>query len=160
MTGTPGASSESPASSLSGAPGTVEEEEIDEEEADLASYVEDLEEDAAFDEFEEETHAAGEHTQPATEMAASAESSANVVPFSAEPVSVETAEAVQAAEELNDAAEDEAELEEAQAEAEALLDAEAIGTGTLDARAEVRAPAATAAYTQRARRPPSQRARG
>src|SRR5207249_11378655 len=45
------------------------------------------------------------------------------------------------------------ELEEAQAEAEALLDAEARGTGTVDARAEVRAPAATAGYTQRAQRP-------
>jgi ribonuclease G len=157
---TPAVSNEPTGSPLSTASGTVEEEEIDEEEADLASYVEDLEEDAAFDEFEEETHAAGEHTEPATEMAASAESSANVVPFSAEPVSVETAEAVQAAEELNDAAADEAELEEAQAEAEALLDAEAIGTGTLDARAEVRAPAATAAYTQRARRQPSERDRG
>ena len=157
-TETSAVSNEPAASALSTASGTVEEEEIDEEEADLASYVEDLEEDAAFDEFEEETHAAGEHTEPATEMAASAENSANVVPFSAEPVSVETAEAVQAAEELNDAAEDEAELEEAQAEAEALLDAEAIGT--LEARAEVRAPAATAAYTQRARRQPSERDRG
>ena len=45
------------------------------------------------------------------------------------------------------------ELEEAQAEAEALLDAEARGTGTVDARAEVRAPAGTAGYTQRAPRP-------
>jgi Rne/Rng family ribonuclease len=135
------------------AAGTVEEEEIDEEEADLASYVEDLEEDAAFDEFEEETHAAGEHMEPGTEIAASADSGANVVPFSAEPVSLETAEVAHAAEEVEDAAEDEAELEEAQAEAEALLAAEAVGEGTVDARAEVRAPEATAAYTQRARRP-------
>jgi Rne/Rng family ribonuclease len=159
-TETPAVSNEPVASALSTKPGTVEEEEIDEEEADIASYVEDLEEDAAFDEFEEETHAAGEHTGPSTEIAASAESGANVVPFSAEPISVEIAETVEAAEELNDAAENEAELEEAQAEAEALLDAEAIGTGTLDARAEVRAPAVTAAYTQRARRQPSERDRG
>jgi Rne/Rng family ribonuclease len=145
---------------LSSASGTVEEEEIDEEEVDLASYVEELEEDAAFDEFEEETHAAGEDAEPATEIAASADGGTNVVPFSAEPVSPETAEAVQAAEELDDAAEDEAELEEAQAEAEALLDAEAIGTGTVDVRAEVRAPAATAAYTQRARRQSFDRDRG
>jgi ribonuclease G len=34
-----------------------------------------------------------------------------------------------------------------------LLDAEGRGTGTVEARAEVRAPAATAAYTQRAARP-------
>ena len=135
------------------AAGTVEEEEIDEEEADLASYVEDLEEDAAFDEFEEETHAAGEHMEPTAEIAASADRGANAVPFSAEPVSLETAEVAHAAEEVDDAAEDEAELEEAQAEAEALLAAEAVGDGTADARAEVRAPAATAAYTQRARRP-------
>jgi Rne/Rng family ribonuclease len=160
ITGIPGASNESPASALSGVPGTVEEEEIDEEEVDIASYVEDLEEDAAFDEFEEETHAAGERAGPSTEIAASAESGANVVPFSAEPVSAETLEVAHAAEEVDDAAEDEAELEEAQAEAEALLDAEAIGTGTVDARAEVRAPAATAAYTQRARRQPSDRDRG
>ena len=42
-----------------GGAGTLEEEEIEEEEADLAHYVEDLEEDAAFEELEEETHAAG-----------------------------------------------------------------------------------------------------
>jgi ribonuclease G len=48
---------------------------------------------------------------------------------------------------------EELELEEAQAEAEAMLDAEARGNGTVDARAEVRAPAATAGYTQRAPRP-------
>ena len=63
------------------AAGTVEEEEIEEEEADLAHYVEELEEDAAFEELEEETHAAGEHDhdheheQPAQEIAASAEAS-------------------------------------------------------------------------------------
>jgi Rne/Rng family ribonuclease len=45
------------------------------------------------------------------------------------------------------------ELEEAQAEAEAMLDAEARGNGTVDARVEVRAPAATAGLTQRAPRP-------
>ena len=45
------------------------------------------------------------------------------------------------------------ELEEAQAQAEALLAAEAGEPGTVDARAEVRAPAATAGYTQRAPRP-------
>jgi Rne/Rng family ribonuclease len=48
---------------------------------------------------------------------------------------------------------EELELEEAQAEAEALLDAEAGGTGNADVRAEVRAPAGTAGYTQRAPRP-------
>ncbi len=56
--------------------GTLEEEEIEEEEADLSHYVEDLEEDASFEELEEETHAAGEHEhheQPIQEIAASAE---------------------------------------------------------------------------------------
>jgi len=38
-----------------GSAGTLEEEEIEEEEADLAHYVEELEEDAAFEEMEEET---------------------------------------------------------------------------------------------------------
>jgi Rne/Rng family ribonuclease len=139
---------------------TMEEEEIDEEEADLSSYVEELEEDAAFDEFEEETHAAGDHAEPAAEpetagreIAASAESGADVVPFSPEPVSQGTVEVAQAEEEVDEAAEDEAELEEAQAEAEALLAAEAVGSGAVEGRAEVRAPAATAAYTQRPQRP-------
>jgi Rne/Rng family ribonuclease len=137
--------------------GTVEEEEIEEEEADLAHYVEELEEDAAFEELEEETHAAGEHEhahqQPAREIAASAEpSSADAVPFSAEPVSSEEID-VAAADEVDEEAEDEAELDEAQAEAEAALAAEAGGAGMTEARAEVRAPAGTAGYTQRAPRP-------
>jgi ribonuclease G len=130
--------------------GTVEEEEIDEEEADVASYVEDLEEDEAFDEYEEETHAAGDFAQPAAEreIAASAEAGSSVAPF-------ETAggEAAEAEEEGDGPSAAEAELEEAQAEAEALLAAEAVGNGTVDASVVVRAPAATAAYTQRARRP-------
>src|SRR5450631_2335034 len=131
--------------------GTVEEEEIDEEEADIASYVEELEEDAAFDEYEEETHAAGDYNHPAAEgeIAASAENGNSVAPF--EAASGENAEAAE--EEGDEGSEVEAELEEAQAEAEALLAAEAVGDGTVDARAEVRAPAATAGYTQRARRP-------
>jgi ribonuclease G len=132
---------------------TMEEEEIDEEEADLAAYVEELDQEGAFDEFEEETHAAGE--EPATgELAAvPVESGATVVPFSPEPVVQEAGEVEQAEEEVDDVEEEEAELEEAQAQAEALLDSEDQSTGTVDARAEVRAPAATAAYTQRAARP-------
>jgi ribonuclease G len=156
----PGHSDQTPSAPPAGAlsagtsAGTMEEEEIDEEEAGLASYVEDLEEDAAFDEFEEETHAADDHIQPTAEreIAASAENTTDVVPFSAEPVSAEIAEVAQAEEEVDEAAEAEAELEEAQAEAEALLAAEAVGTGTMEGRAELRAPAATAAYTQRTHR--------
>ena len=55
--------------------GTIEEEEIEEEEADLAHYVEELEEDAAFEELEEETHEANEYNEPAPEIAASGGSS-------------------------------------------------------------------------------------
>jgi ribonuclease G len=144
------------------AEGTIEEELIEEEEADLASYVEDLEEDAAFEELEEETRSAEEYREPVTrEIAASAEAVLTVSEASApepfvieggidEPVSGEVDEAVAEQEEKEA---EEAELEEAQAQAEALLDAEARGDGTVDARVEVRAPAGTAAYTQRAPRP-------
>ncbi|HZQ18996.1 MAG TPA: Rne/Rng family ribonuclease [Terriglobales bacterium] len=149
-----------PSASVSGRPEqTFEEEEIDEEEADISAYVEELEEEGAFDEFEEETHAAGEEPGASEQIAASAESGANIVPFSAEAVSEETADVEQSVEDVDEAAEEEAELEEAQAEAEALLAAEGVSNGTIDARAEVRAPAATAAYTQRAYRPGYDRAR-
>src|SRR5579862_2044901 len=134
--------------------GTVEQEEIEEEEADLASYVEELEEDATFDEMEEETHHA-EDCQPQTEqIAASAETSEHpVVPFSNELASSPASEVAAAEEGPDEQADEDAELEEAQEQAEALLDAEARGNGTVDARAEVRAPAGTAPYTQRAQRP-------
>ena len=135
------------------ASGTMEEEEIEEEEADLSSYVDDLEEDAAFEEMEEETHAAHEFHETVNEIAASGEPAPEAaVPFSSDPISGETAE-VAGAEEVDDEAEEEAELEEAQAEAEALLDAEGRNNGTVDARVEVRAPVPTAGYTQRAQRP-------
>ncbi len=144
------------------AEGTIEEEVIEEEEADLASYVEDLEEDAAFEELEEETRSAEQYREPLTqEIAASSETaqmtqqSPTTEPFVIEggmdePVSGEVDEAVAEQEEKEA---EEAELEEAQAQAEALLDAEARGDGTVDARVEVRAPAGTAAYTQRTSRP-------
>src|SRR2546422_10607310 len=54
---------------------------------------------------------------------------------------------------MDEEEEEEAELEEAQAEAEAEVEAEALANGSADARVEVRAPAATAPYTQRAPRP-------
>jgi hypothetical protein len=126
--------------------GMMEEEEIDEEEAALSDYVDALGDEGGFEEFEEETHAAGERTeiQPSHLIAASAEKEEDMVPFSSEPVSQEIAEVGQAEEEVDEVAAEEAELEQAQAEAEALLDAEVQGTGTVDVRAEVRAPAATA----------------
>jgi ribonuclease G len=123
--------------------GHVEEQEIEEEEADLAAYGDDAEDDDSFEEVEEETHA------PGTELltAAAAE---------AAPAAGETAEAggdvPEAVLEAEEREAEELELEEAQAEAEAMLEAEAIGDGTVDASAEVRAPAPEARLLQRARR--------
>ncbi len=144
------------ARSASGA-GTIEEEEIEEDEAELSDYVEELEEDAAFEEMEEETSEAGIYQSQATQQIAAAadpmmESStflSQVEEGNNEAAEVEAASDVE--HEEKEAAE--AEIEEAQAEAEAILDAEGRGNGTVDARAEVRTPAATAAYTQRAPRP-------
>jgi Rne/Rng family ribonuclease len=130
------------------APGTMEEETIDEEEADTLRYPESSDE--GYDEFEEETQAAGqapgEHLngdarEAVSEIHMSSLAEAGGVP----PAQGAAAEGEEDSEEL--------ELEQAQAEAEALLDAEARGNGTVDARAEVRAPAGTAGYTQRAPRP-------
>src|SRR5271156_1709273 len=148
------------------AEGTIEEELIEEDEADLASYVEELNLDESFEEDQrkEETRSAEEYREPvAREIAASSEA-VEIVSESkaAEPFVIEggidehisgeiEVDDVVAEQEEKEA--EEAELEEAQAEAEALLDAEARGDGTVDARVEVRAPAGTAAYTQRAPRP-------
>ncbi len=141
--------------------GTVEEEEIEEEEADLASYVEDLEEDTVFEEMEEETHAVEGYQAPVVrEIAASGESGREVsAPVSAEPGAAASETDETEEETVDEAAEAEAELEEAQAEAEALLAAEAVGDGSVDARAEVRAPAGTAGYTRPAQRPAFDRQR-
>ncbi len=154
LTAIPEISDQAPAApaASAGSAGTMEEEEIEEEEADLANYSEEIEEDDAFEELEEETHAAGDfQDHPTHEIAASAEPVVEgIAPTEplAEGVELDEAAAEAAAEE-----EEDAEIEEAQAEAEALLDAEARGNGSVDARVEVRAPAATAGYTQRAPRP-------
>src|SRR5712692_6177945 len=137
--------------SYAGAAGTVTEEEIEEEEADLASYVEDLQEDATFEELEEETRAAEDYHEPvARQVSATGEQPEQVTP-------VDISAGDEEAEEVNGENEngEELELEEAQAEAEALLDAEAGGNASLEARAEVRAPAGTAGYTQRAQQRPA-----
>ena len=126
-------------------PGTMEEETIEEEEADAVHY--ESSSDEGYDEFEEETHAAdqpehlnGDAREAVTEIHADLLAESGIVPApDASPAE---------GEEDNE----EFELEEAQAQAEALLDAEARGNGTVDARAEVRAPAATAGYTQRSQR--------
>ncbi|HKS76823.1 MAG TPA: ribonuclease E/G, partial [Terriglobales bacterium] len=127
------------------APGTMEEETIEDEEADAVHY--ESSSDEGYDEFEEETHAAeqpehlnGDAREAVTEIHAD---------LMAESGVMQAPEATPAEGEEDN---EEFELEEAQAQAEALLDAEARGNGTVDARAEVRAPAATAGYTQRSQR--------
>jgi len=128
------------------APGTMEEETIDEEEADTIRY--ESSSDEGYDEFEEETRAADQHDH----LNGDAREAVTEIHLDslAESEIAQTPEAVQAEGEEDS---EELELEEAQAQAEALLDAEARGNGTVDARAEVRAPAATAGYTQRPQRP-------
>src|SRR5215470_7361908 len=152
--------------------GSIEEQEIDEEEADITHYVEELEEDSVFDEMEEETSAASDYQSPRSlEIAATgepplhaSEEGSNALPTGDENAIAAAGEvfAAEGETEIEETEEDtvEAEIEDAQAEAEALLDAEARGNGTVDARAEVRAPAETAAYTQRAQRPAFDRRRG
>src|SRR6266576_332171 len=125
------------------APGTMEEETIDDEEADTIPYQSSSDE--GYEEFEEETRAAnqmnGDAREAVTEIHMASLAESGVV----QPAEATPAEGEEDSEEI--------ELEEAQAQAEALLDAEARGNGTVDARAEVRAPAATAGYTQRTQRP-------
>jgi len=126
--------------------GAVEEQEIEEEEADLASYGEEPGDDEGFEEIEEETRAAGGELsgsgvgEIAPGLAAGVEPVAN---GEAVPEALLEAEEREA---------EELELEEAQAEAEALLEAEAIGEGTVDASAEVRGPAPEARLLQRTQR--------
>jgi Rne/Rng family ribonuclease len=124
----------------------MEEQEIEEEEADLAPYGEELGDDEGFEELEEETRAAGGELSESgvgdvtSVLAAGGEPTAN---GEAVPEAVLEAEEREA---------EELELEEAQAEAEALLEAEAIGDGTVDASAEVRGPAPEARLLQRTQR--------
>ncbi len=128
------------------APGTMEEETIDEEEAEAIHY--ESSSDEGYEEFEEETQAAGGHGHLNGD-AREAVTEIHMDSLAQEGI-VQAPEATQAEPEEDS---EELELEEAQAQAEALLDAEARGNGTVDARAEVRAPAATAGYTQRSSRP-------
>jgi len=135
-------SESSPFQPLSASTGTMEEEEIEEEETELAGYVEDLDEDAQFEELEEETRAASDFHEtavPAGEESGEPQLADLVVPVTEEEI------------EKAEAEEEEDELEQAQAEAEALLAAE--DGGTIEARAEVRAPSGTAGYSQRPARP-------
>jgi len=127
------------------APGTMEEETIEDDEAETIAY--ESSSDEGYDEFEEETQAAG----PAHLNGEARETVAEIHESSLEDSGEIPAPGAAVTEPEEDS--EELELEEAQAEAEAMLDAEARGNGTVDARAEVRAPAATAGYTQRAPRP-------
>jgi ribonuclease G len=131
------------------APGTMEEETIDEEEAETIHYEESADE--GYEEFEEETRAAVEtSTEPREHLNHDARDAVSEIHLSS---LAEVAGAPEAGAAESEEDSEELELEEAQAEAEALLDAEARGNGTVDARVEVRGPAATAGYTQRAQRP-------
>jgi Rne/Rng family ribonuclease len=145
------------------APGTMEEETIDEEEADAIRYQESS--DDGYEEFEEETRAAdqvssmsqtsgqdiAEVREAVAEIHRSSLAESSMAEASTAGAGGGSSAEPGAAEGEEDS--EELELEEAQAEAEALLDAEARGNGTVDAHAEVRAPAGTVGYTQRAPRP-------
>jgi len=137
------------------APGTMEEETIEEEEADTIRYQESS--DDGYEEFEEETRAVGELAFDASNptISAARETVSEIHRSSLTEAGVQPAAAPETEEDS-----EELELEEAQAEAEALLDAEARGNGTVDARVEVRAPASTAGYTQRTERPGTDRRPG
>ncbi|HTW59558.1 MAG TPA: Rne/Rng family ribonuclease [Terriglobales bacterium] len=134
------------------APGTMEEETIDEEEAGAIHY--EASSDEGYDEFEEETQAAGpgrDAHETVAEIHRSSINEAGLTEATGGSASAPgTPSGTEAAAEEDS---EELELEEAQAEAEAMLDAEARGNGTVDARVEVRAPAGTASYTQRSQRP-------
>jgi Rne/Rng family ribonuclease len=140
----PGRSSREEQAPVFAAPGTMEEETIDEEEADAVHY--ESASDEGYEEFEEETQAGPGHLDgEARETVAEIHQASLTESGQAQPAEAAHVEGEDDSEEL--------ELEEAQAEAEALLDAEARGNGTVDARVEVRAPAATAGYMQHAPRP-------
>jgi ribonuclease G len=125
------------------APGTMEEETIDDEEAGTIHY--ESSSDEGYEEFEEETQAGPGHLNGDARETVAEIHHASLTEAEAHPAEAAPAEGEEDTEEL--------ELEEAQAEAEAMLDAEARGNGAVDARVEVRAPAATAGYTQRTQRP-------
>ena len=126
------------------APGTMEEETIDEEEAGTIHY--EASSDEGYEEFEEETQAGPGHLNgDARETVAEIHQASLTDSGEAHPAEAAHPEGEEDSEEL--------ELEEAQAQAEAMLDAEARGNGTVDARVEVRAPSTTAGYTARTQRP-------
>jgi len=128
--------------------GHVEEQEIEDEEAELGAYGDDLEDEDGFEVLEEETRGAG--GELLSEGLLETTGTETPIADGAEPVGA-------LAQEVDEQEEEELELEEAQAEAEALLEAEAIGDGTVDASAEVRGPAPEAGLLQRTQRRGSER---
>ena len=137
--------------------GAVEEQEIEEEEADLTSYGEEPGDDEGFEELEEETRAAGGELSPALEHSVGRlleHEGGEIAPqIAAGGELAASGEALpEAVLEAEEREAEELELEEAQAEAEALLEAEAIGQGTVDASAELRAPTPEARLLQRTQR--------
>jgi ribonuclease G len=148
------------AGSSQAAQGAVEEQEIEEEEADLVSYGEEPGDDEGFEETEEETRAAGEVFSGAPEVAAEQVTSgsgwttdeAGATQNAAGEAGTNGEVVPEAVLEAEEREAEELELEEAQAEAEALLEAEAIGEGAVDASAEVRGPAPEARLLQRTQR--------
>jgi Rne/Rng family ribonuclease len=129
------------------APGTLEEEVIDDEEADTVRYEQSSDE--GYEEFEEETQAAGPNGESRRVFSDVRMTVDEIHNSSLAESGVAHAEGTEAGTEEDS---EELELEEAQAEAEAMLDAEARGNGTVDARAEVRASTGTAGLTQRSPR--------
>jgi ribonuclease E len=129
------------------APGTLEEETIEEEEADTVAYEQSSDE--GYEEFEEETRAAG---QPGSEQRAFSDVRETVDEIHMNSFAESGAAPAEGAAAESEEDSEDLELEEAQAEAEAMIEAEARGNGTVDARAEVRASTGTAGYTQRAPR--------
>ena len=130
------------------APGTLEEEVIDDEETDAVRY--ESSSDEGYEEFEEETQAGPGHLNGDARETVEEIHRSSLLEVGPDGVGETAAHEASGAETEEDR--EEIELEEAQAKAEAMLDAEARGTGTVDARVEVRAPAGTAAYTQRSER--------
>jgi Rne/Rng family ribonuclease len=143
------ASAAEPPAPVFAAPGTMEEETIEEEEAEAARYQESSDE--GYEEFEEETRAVGQPFEAANPAVSAARETVSEIHRTSLTEAGGQATVEGAAAEGEEDSE-ELELEEAQAQAEALLDAEARGNSTVDARVEVRAPASTAGYTQRPER--------
>ena len=121
----------------------IEEEEIteDEDETELAAYADETSDEVPFEDLEMETHEPG---GVVTAEGGTATANGEEAPMDAAAL----------AEEFQMSQQQEAELEAIQEEAEKLADAVERGE-PVEGRAEVRAPAATAAFLQRAQRQPS-----